>query len=125
MNDFFLLISVKTGPFTCRYSRSPEFSDRTQKKMNSKVIPKSGAAAAPKEHGHSRRLPTGIKPAQHPPTGRQEGYMHSQSPIRPSFFFSFSDFDGLSFSRASDWLGSQSEEVLYPRKSLRKAVRKH
>jgi hypothetical protein len=58
MNDFFLLISAKTGPFTCRYSRSPEFSDRTPKKMNSKVTPKSGTAAAPKEHGQLFRLST-------------------------------------------------------------------
>jgi hypothetical protein len=56
---------------------APKFSDRTQKKINSKAIPQSSTSAAPKEHGHSRRLPTGIKPTQHQPTGRQGGYIHT------------------------------------------------
>jgi hypothetical protein len=55
--------------------------------MNSKVIPKSSTAAAPKEHGHSRQLPTGIKPAKHPPTGRQGGYMHKSDIVLRSAFF--------------------------------------
>jgi hypothetical protein len=42
----------------------------TQRKVSGSCG-ESGAAAATKEHGHSRQLPTGIKPAQHTPTGRQ------------------------------------------------------
>jgi hypothetical protein len=50
-------------------------SDELEKKMSRKVIPESVNAAAPKEHGHSRRLSTGIKPAQHP-SKRRQGRIH-------------------------------------------------
>jgi hypothetical protein len=48
------------------------------KRINRAWVPQFFCCWFTKEHGHSRRLPNGIKPAQHPPTGRQGEYMHIQ-----------------------------------------------